>query len=99
MAHCDLKPQNILVDMKEGEAAAAGTGSAVVVKITDFGLSKMKVDADVSATISKTAVQNIGTPRFVQIHNCINSQILNHCLVYIHIYHDKFIINKQMNIS
>ena len=63
MAHCDLKPQNILVDTREGEAAAGACGSAVVVKITDFGLSKMKCDVDVSTTTSKTAVQNIGTPR------------------------------------
>merc|ERR1719262_1976853 len=49
--------------MKEA-AAAGGGGAAVVVKITDFGLSKMKGDADVSTTTSKTAVQNIGTPRY-----------------------------------
>ena len=28
MAHCDLKPQNILVDMKEGEAAARDIAKA-----------------------------------------------------------------------
>ena len=31
IAHCDLKPQNILINT-----------NPVVVKITDFGLSKMK---------------------------------------------------------
>ena len=58
MAHNDLKPQNILVDMQD---SAAG-GLDVVVKITDFGLSKMKTDTESTATSSK-AVQNIGTPR------------------------------------
>ena len=54
IAHCDLKPQNILIN----------TNPVVVVKITDFGLSKMKGDADVSTTATKTAFQNMGTPRY-----------------------------------
>lgn len=53
IAHCDLKPQNILINT-----------NSVVVKITDFGLSKMKGDADVSTTATKTAFQNMGTPRY-----------------------------------
>ena len=52
IAHCDLKPQNILINT-----------NTLVAKITDFGLSKMKGDADVSTTTAKAAVQNIGTPR------------------------------------
>merc|ERR1719192_1157469 len=59
LAHNDLKPQNILVDMQD---SAAG-GLVVVVKITDFGLSKMKTDTESTATSPKT-VQNIGTPRY-----------------------------------
>ena len=58
MAHNDLKPQNILVDMQDSGSG----GLVVVVKITDFGLSKMKTDTESTATSSK-AVQNIGTPR------------------------------------
>jgi len=53
IAHCDLKPQNILINT-----------NTLVAKITDFGLSKMKGDADVSTTTAKAAVQNIGTPRY-----------------------------------
>ena len=55
IAHCDLKPQNILINT-----------NPVVVKITDFGLSKMKGDADVSTTAIKTAFQNMGTPRYIE---------------------------------
>ena len=57
IAHCDLKPQNILINT-----------NPVVVKITDFGLSKMKGDADVSTTATKTAFQSMGTPRYI---NCL----------------------------
>ena len=57
IAHCGLKPQNILINT-----------NPVVVKITDFGLSKMKGDADVSTTATKTAFQNMGTPRYI---NCL----------------------------
>lgn len=48
MAHCDLKPQNILLDYEKGELCLA--------KISDFGLS-------MSTTSSRTT-RCVGTPRY-----------------------------------
>ena len=52
IAHCDVKSSNILIKMSE----------PVIVKITDFGLSMMKNDAETSS--SSKMVQNVGTPRY-----------------------------------
>ena len=57
MAHCDLKSQNVLLDYEPGET--------VVAKITDFGLSMVKNDAETSISQNpRDLVRNVGTPRY-----------------------------------
>lgn len=48
MAHCDLKPQNVLLDYEKGKLCIA--------KLTDFGLTM--------STVGSTTVRGVGTPRY-----------------------------------
>ena len=54
MAHCDLKSQNVLLDI----------GETITAKITDFGLSMIKADTETSQSTAEELVRNIGTPRY-----------------------------------
>ena len=57
MAHCDLKSQNVLLNDV--------TDENVVAKITDFGLSMVKNDAETSQSQGpEELVRNVGTPRY-----------------------------------
>ena len=56
IAHCDLKSQNVLInETKDGNWIA---------KITDFGLSMIKVNTETSVSGVGDRAQNIGTPRY-----------------------------------
>ncbi|XP_064620718.1 probable serine/threonine-protein kinase roco5 [Lineus longissimus] len=67
IAHCDVKSQNVLLNYEEA------TGQYVA-KITDFGLSIMKSDADASTT--KTGQVQGGTPRYSS-PEVLRGEILN----------------------
>ncbi|XP_071802211.1 uncharacterized protein [Asterias amurensis] len=54
VAHCDIKSTNILLDIPE---------DGVVAKISDFGLSLMKNEAETSQSVAKV-VQGVGTPKY-----------------------------------
>ncbi|XP_033642895.1 serine/threonine-protein kinase A-Raf-like isoform X2 [Asterias rubens] len=54
VAHCDIKSTNILLDIPE---------DGVVAKISDFGLSMMKNEAETSQSVAKV-VQGVGTPKY-----------------------------------
>ncbi|KAK3103334.1 hypothetical protein FSP39_018557 [Pinctada imbricata] len=56
IAHCDMKSQNVLLNYL--------TGETLDVKITDFGLSMMKVEADTASSASQDYVRRVGTPRY-----------------------------------
>ena len=57
MAHCDLKSQNVLLNDV--------TDENVVAKITDFGLSMVKNDAETSQSQGpEEMARNVGTPRY-----------------------------------
>lgn len=53
IAHCDLKSKNVLLDLTEDPVA----------KLTDFGLSMMRVESE-SSVSGAEFVHNIGTPRY-----------------------------------
>lgn len=54
-AHCDIKSSNILVNIFDDDT--------ICVKLTDFGLTMMKVDSSTS-TSSTRLVADIGTPKY-----------------------------------
>ncbi|KAH9490152.1 hypothetical protein Btru_042507 [Bulinus truncatus] len=62
IAHCDLKPGNVLLNNIPG-ADTADSQMRVIAKLTDFGLSLLKSESDPTASNIKT-VKNIGTPRY-----------------------------------
>ncbi|XP_038047197.1 dual specificity protein kinase shkE-like [Patiria miniata] len=53
VAHCDMKSTNILLD---------STDDGIVAKISDFGLSLMKIETETSQSTAK--VQGVGTPKY-----------------------------------
>ena len=57
LVHRDLKPANLFVCRRR-----AGGGSAAVVKVLDFGLSKVNDDSDVGLTQTEHAM---GTPQYM----------------------------------
>ena len=57
IAHCDMKSQNVLLDYDAGK-------SVLWAKITDFGLSMMKLETETSSSASHEVVRNLGTPRY-----------------------------------
>lgn len=71
IAHCDMKSQNILLSYKPDDKIPA-----LVVKITDFGLSMMKNNADTSSSEGGEYVRNIGTPRYSSPEN-LRGELLN----------------------
>ena len=57
MAHCDMKSQNVLLNYEPDETLQA--------KLTDFGLSMVKSDAETSLSARpEDLVRNVGTPRY-----------------------------------
>lgn len=59
IAHCDLKSQNVLLNHTSTDE------TAVTAKITDFGLSMIKNDAQTSRSqAADELVRNVGTPRY-----------------------------------
>jgi serine/threonine protein kinase len=71
IAHCDMKSQNILLSYKPDDKIPV-----LVVKITDFGLSMMKNNADTSSSEGGEYVRNIGTPRYSSPEN-LRGELLN----------------------
>jgi len=57
IAHCDMKSQNVLLDN-------AADLLSLCAKITDFGLSIMKLETETSTSASHEFVRNLGTPRY-----------------------------------
>jgi serine/threonine-protein kinase len=57
LVHRDLKPANLFVCRRR-----AGTGNAALVKVLDFGLSKVNDDSDVGLTQTEHAM---GTPQYM----------------------------------
>ncbi|KAH9490130.1 hypothetical protein Btru_042437 [Bulinus truncatus] len=60
IAHCDLKPGNVLLNNIPG-AEATDPQMPVIAKLTDFGLSLLKTEPGAS---SSEKVKNVGTPRY-----------------------------------
>lgn len=56
VVHCDIKSQNILIEH--------GNDSPCVAKLTDFGLSMMKNNADTTTSKIEDVRGNLGTPRY-----------------------------------
>ncbi|KAI8786235.1 serine/threonine-protein kinase [Biomphalaria glabrata] len=62
IAHCDLKPSNILLNNVPGGPTFVPE-EAVLAKLTDFGLSMLKAEME-STTSNFQAMRNVGTPRY-----------------------------------
>ncbi|KAK0061970.1 serine/threonine-protein kinase [Biomphalaria pfeifferi] len=62
IAHCDLKPSNILLNNVPGGPTFVPE-EPVLAKLTDFGLSMLKAEME-STTSNFQAMRNVGTPRY-----------------------------------
>ncbi|XP_041360852.1 serine/threonine-protein kinase STY8-like [Gigantopelta aegis] len=64
VAHCDIKSQNVLLDIPLEEEDKEKDYRMVTAKITDFGLSMMKAETGTSMSMQDATFRNRGTPRY-----------------------------------